>query len=263
MLLSGCFVCGHASRFSRVQLFLIPWTRACQALLSIRFSRQEYWSGFPWLPSGDLPNSGIKFMSVYVSCIGRWVLYQLCHLGSLVSLGPCKQRDAGLHSGNVGRDSAPFSESPFLHCSCHTPQLHWFQHLPTLSTSSGPGGDTALIFSSTGQVSQNVTTCSGKVLGGVSETSGLTLFEALQPMSADGNHLGLKRQTSDVCPPRPQKSLLFCPQISELSQVDGEFLPWLYSLSYSADSWIMHTAVSTETQSCYLHISSWDKSARI
>ena len=99
-----------------------------------------------------------------------------------------------------------------------------------------PWGDTALIFSSTGQVSQNVTTCSGKVLGGVSETSGLTLFEALQPMSADGNHLGLKRQTSDVCPPRPQKSLLFCPQISELSQVDGEFLPRLYSLSYSADS---------------------------
>ena len=38
---------------------------------------------------GVFPNSGNKFMSVYVSCIGRWVLYQLCHLGSLVSLGPC------------------------------------------------------------------------------------------------------------------------------------------------------------------------------
>ena len=151
-------------------------------------------------------------MSVYVSCIGRWVLYQLCHLGSLVSLGPCKHRDAGLHSGKVDRDSVPLSESPYLHCSFHTTQLHSFQHFPTLSTPSGPGGDTALIFSSTGQVSQNVTTCSSKDLGGVSETSGLTLFEALQPMSADGNHLGLKRQTSDLCPPRPQKSLLFCPK---------------------------------------------------
>ena len=135
-------------------------------------------------------------MSVYVSCIGRWVLYQLCHLGSLVSLGPCKHRDAGLHSGKVDRDSVPLSESPYLHCSFHTTQLHSFQHFPTLSTPSGPGGDTALIFSSTGQVSQNVTTCSSKDLGGVSETSGLTLFEALQPMSADGNHPGLKRQTS-------------------------------------------------------------------
>ena len=226
MLLSGCFACGHASRFSRVQLFLIPWTRACQALLSIGFSRQEYWSGFPWLPSGDLPNSGIKFMSVYVSCIGRWVLYQLCHLGSLVSLGPCKQRDAGLHSGNVGRDSAPFSESPFLHCSFHTPQLHWFQHLPTLSTSSGPGGDTALIFSSTGQVSQNVTTCSGKVLG---EPQRHLVLRYLKPFN-----LCLQMETTrgsrdrHLCPPRPQKSLLFCTKTSELCQVDGGFLPWSY-----------------------------------
>ena len=65
--------------------------------------------------------------------------YQLCILGSLVSLGPCKHKDAGLHSEKVGRDSAPFSESPFLHCSSHTSQLHSFQHLPTLSTPSGPG----------------------------------------------------------------------------------------------------------------------------
>ena len=116
-------------------------------------------------PPGVLPNSGIKFMSVYVSCIGRWVLDQLCHLGSLVSLGPCKHWDAGLHSGRVSRDSAPLSEPPFLHCSFHTIQLHSFQHLPTRSTPSGPGADTALIFSSTAQVSQNVMTCSGKVLG--------------------------------------------------------------------------------------------------
>ena len=160
-------------------------------------------------------------------CLLNWHVgfYQLCHLGSLVSLGPCKHKDAGLHSEKVGRDSAPLSESPFLHCSFHTPQLHSFQHLPTLSIPSGPGGDTALIFSSTGQVSRNVMTCSSKDPGGVSETSGLILFEALQPMSADRNHLGLKRQTCDLCPPRPQKSLLFCPQISELRQVDEEFFP--------------------------------------
>ena len=48
----GCF--GH------VQLFATPWTVACQAPLSIGFSRQGYWSGWPHPPPGDLPNSGIK-----------------------------------------------------------------------------------------------------------------------------------------------------------------------------------------------------------
>ena len=36
------------------------WTVACQALLSMGFSRQEYWSGLPFPPSGDLPNLRIK-----------------------------------------------------------------------------------------------------------------------------------------------------------------------------------------------------------
>ena len=37
-----------------------PWTVACQASLSIGFSRQEYWSGLPLPPPGDLPDPGIK-----------------------------------------------------------------------------------------------------------------------------------------------------------------------------------------------------------
>ena len=37
-----------------------PWTVAHQAPLSIRFSSQEYWSGYPFPPSGDLPNPGIE-----------------------------------------------------------------------------------------------------------------------------------------------------------------------------------------------------------
>ena len=56
-----------------------PWTIAHQAPLSMRFSRQEYWSGFPCSPSGDLRDPGIKPIS-YISCIGRWVLYHSCHL---------------------------------------------------------------------------------------------------------------------------------------------------------------------------------------
>ena len=37
-----------------------PWTVAHQAPLSMGFSRQEYWSGLPLPPPGDLPNPGIE-----------------------------------------------------------------------------------------------------------------------------------------------------------------------------------------------------------
>ena len=40
--------------------FAIPWTVACQEALSMEFSRQEYWSGFPFPSPGDLPNPGIE-----------------------------------------------------------------------------------------------------------------------------------------------------------------------------------------------------------
>ena len=37
-----------------------PWTVACQAPLSMEFSRQEYWSGLPFPPPGDLPDPGVE-----------------------------------------------------------------------------------------------------------------------------------------------------------------------------------------------------------
>ena len=69
------------SSFSRVGLFVTPWTVAHQVPLSMGFSRQEYWSRLPCSPPGDLPDSGIEPLSLYVSCIGRRVLYHQCHLG--------------------------------------------------------------------------------------------------------------------------------------------------------------------------------------
>ena len=48
------------SCFSHVQLCVTLWAVACQEPLSMRFSRQEYWSGFPCPPPGDLPDTGIK-----------------------------------------------------------------------------------------------------------------------------------------------------------------------------------------------------------
>ena len=44
------------SRFSRVWLFTTLWTVVCQAPLSMGFLRQEYWSGLPFAPPGDLPD---------------------------------------------------------------------------------------------------------------------------------------------------------------------------------------------------------------
>ena len=41
----------------------IPWTVALQAPLSMEFSRQEYWSGLPFPPPGNLPDPGIEPVS--------------------------------------------------------------------------------------------------------------------------------------------------------------------------------------------------------
>ena len=45
---------------SCIQLFVPPWPVAHQAPLSIRFPRQEYWSGLPLPSPGDVLNPGIK-----------------------------------------------------------------------------------------------------------------------------------------------------------------------------------------------------------
>ena len=53
-------VCVCVQSFSQVRLFVIPWTIACQAPMSMEFSRQECWSGLPFPPPGDLPTPGIE-----------------------------------------------------------------------------------------------------------------------------------------------------------------------------------------------------------
>ena len=48
---------------SRVWLFATPWTVASQALLSMEFSKQEYWSELTFPSPGDLPDPGIESRS--------------------------------------------------------------------------------------------------------------------------------------------------------------------------------------------------------
>ena len=50
----------HAHVLSCVQLLATPWTIACQALLSMGFPKQEYWSGLPFPSSGNHLNPGIE-----------------------------------------------------------------------------------------------------------------------------------------------------------------------------------------------------------
>ena len=56
---------------ARVWFFMILWTVAHQAPLSMGFPRQEYKSELPCSPPGDFPDLGIS----YVSCIGKWVFF--------------------------------------------------------------------------------------------------------------------------------------------------------------------------------------------
>ena len=58
------------SRFSRVRLCATPEAAAHQAPLSLGFSRQEHWSGFPYPPPGDLPDPGMELGSP--ALVGRF-----------------------------------------------------------------------------------------------------------------------------------------------------------------------------------------------
>ena len=74
------------SPFSCVQLWVTLWTVALQAPLSIRFSRQEYWSELPCPPPGGLPNPGIEPRSLALQA------------SSLPSEPPQKPKNTGVGS---------------------------------------------------------------------------------------------------------------------------------------------------------------------
>ena len=57
-------MCVHAKLLQSCQLFAVPWTIALQAPLSVEFPSQEYWSGSPYSPPGDIPKSGMEPMSL-------------------------------------------------------------------------------------------------------------------------------------------------------------------------------------------------------
>ena len=95
-----------ASSLSRVRLFVTLWTVARQAPLSMGFFRQEYWSGLPCLPPGDLPNPGIEPRSPALQ------------VGSLLSEPPGKPVNTGVGNPSLlqGNFLAQESNQGLLHC---------------------------------------------------------------------------------------------------------------------------------------------------
>ena len=71
-------ICGIL--ISCVRLFETPWMVACQVPLSMGLSWQEYWSGLPFPPPGDLPGLGIEPAAPALA--GRFFYHQH-HLESL------------------------------------------------------------------------------------------------------------------------------------------------------------------------------------
>ena len=109
----------------------------------MKFSRQEHWSGLPFPVPGPLPRFETHIS--YVSCIGRWVLYQLHHLGSsyvygllkvscfqtwllaLVSLGWAQMKKAGRPDSAWNLGDAPLRGALLLSAqkkrSCRWPTV--------------------------------------------------------------------------------------------------------------------------------------------
>ena len=72
-------MCAHAQSLSRVHLFVTPWTAACQAPLSMEFSRQEYWGGLSLPSPGDPPNPGIEPVLLISPALGLPGIFQSPH----------------------------------------------------------------------------------------------------------------------------------------------------------------------------------------
>ena len=94
-------VLGH---FSHVQLFVTLWP--ARLLCPWGFSRQEYWSGLPCPPLGNLPNAGI------------WPRSPALWADSLLSEPPEKPKNTGVGSLSLLQGNFPTQESNWglLHC---------------------------------------------------------------------------------------------------------------------------------------------------
>ena len=86
-----------AQSFSSIQLFVNPWTVACQAFMSMEFSRQEYKS---WVvisySRGSFWSRNQTYISC-ISCIGRWILYH-CATWEILTMNDWMTKRDNVHN---------------------------------------------------------------------------------------------------------------------------------------------------------------------
>ena len=100
------------------------WIAACQAPLSMGFFRQEYWSGLPFPPPGDLPHSGIEPMSPVFPALQVGSLP--AEPGRLFTTEPPGKifllSTSAKYANLLGADHSTYSLPPFFPFSC--PSIH-------------------------------------------------------------------------------------------------------------------------------------------
>ena len=97
--------------------YTMLWTVACQALLSMGFSKQEHWSGLPCLPPGDLPDPGIEPVSLTSPSLadeGFFVCFLFCFFSFLPLAPPGKPHQQEQMSPNNFHLDKPPSPAPSI-----------------------------------------------------------------------------------------------------------------------------------------------------
>ena len=101
---------------------MTPWTVACQAPLSMKFPRQEYYSGLPFHSPGDLPDPGVEPMSSVSPTLASGFFTtrkpKTSHLGSPKWI---KARDSVQFSCSVVSDSLRPHKSQHARPPCPSP----------------------------------------------------------------------------------------------------------------------------------------------
>ena len=115
--------CSASLHVKSLQLCLILWdlTGACQAPLSMGFSRQEYWIGLPFPPPGDHPNPEIKRASAMSPALVGWFFTTSVTWEAVPkeSTGSCRA-PLSLGEPSVATPTSLQAPGPFL---THSPNL--------------------------------------------------------------------------------------------------------------------------------------------
>ena len=95
-------MCVHSQLLQSCPIFVTLWAIAFQASLFVGFSRQEYWSGFPFPPPGDLPGPGMEPRSPALqadSFLSEPIKYVLCAQFCLTLCDPmdCSPPGSSVH----------------------------------------------------------------------------------------------------------------------------------------------------------------------